>query len=172
MKIALRALCVLLPLMASNCHTYHVAVTGASYHFTREFRGRAYNEFNPGIGGGGINTFGNTNAGFTALYLKNSFANDSGYFIGYLVQTWLRLWQFKNSTGVTIGIATGYGTRYASTREQNPIPVAGLINDMCYSDFCLFQVVMPSYDGMSGFIAGGARYNFQFEASSTAAHSE
>jgi len=159
-RLKFYAAALLIALLSQHCDTYHVAVTGASYHFTREFRGRAYNEFNPGIGGGGMNTFGNTNAGFTAIYLKNSFANDSGYLIGYLAQTWLRLGQFKNSTGVTIGIATGYGTRYTSTREQNPIPVAGLINDMCYSDFCLFQVVMPSYDGMSGFVAGGARYNF------------
>ena len=145
-----------------NCSSYHVNLMGASYHFTRQYQGRNYNEINPGIGAGGVNSFGNSNFGVTATYLKNSFNNDSGYLIGHYTNSWLRLGKFVNSTGMLVGIATGYETRYNRTREQNPIPIAGLMNDMCLYDFCAFQVVMPSYDGMSGFVAGGLRYNFRF----------
>lgn len=134
---------------------------GASYHFTRQYHGRNYNEINYGIGGGGVNTFGNNNFGITATYLKNSFNNDSAYVIAHYTNSWLHIGKFTNSTGMLIGVATGYETRYDSTRNPSPIPVAGLMNDMCLYDFCLFQVMMPSYDGMSGFVAGGTRYNFR-----------
>lgn len=144
-----------------QCSSYHVNLMGASYHFTRQYQGRNYNEFNPGIGAGGMNSFGNNNFGITATYLKNSFNNDSAYLIGHYTNSWLHLGKFTNSTGMLIGIATGYETRYNRTRQQNPIPVAGLMNDMCLYDFCAFQVMMPDYDGMSGFVAGGLRYNFR-----------
>jgi hypothetical protein len=153
------ALCLLA--WTAGCTSYHVNLMGASYHFTRQYHGRNYNEINYGIGGGGMNTVGNNNFGVTATYLKNSFNNDSIYAIGHYTNSWLRLGKFTNSTGLMIGLATGYETRYDSKRNQNPIPVAGLMNDMCLYDFCLFQVVAPSYDGMSGFVAGGARYNFR-----------
>lgn len=149
----------LIPLL--QCSSYHVNLLGASYHFTRQYQGQNYNEFNPGIGAGGVNTLGNNNFGITVSYLKNSFSNDSAYIIGHYTYSWLRIGKFTNSTGMLIGAATGYEARYNRTREQNPIPVAGLMNDMCLYDFCLFQVMMPSYDGMSGFVAGGARYVFR-----------
>jgi hypothetical protein len=154
-------LTTLLILSITHCDTYHVSVTGVSYHFTRQYRGQNYNEVNYGFGGGGMNSTGNNNFGVTAMYLKNSFNNDSAYVIGHYTNTYLRLGPFKNSTGVLLGIATGYGRRFQYTREQNPIPVAGLMNDTCLYDFCLFQVVMPDYDGMSGFWAMGGRYSFR-----------
>jgi len=152
---------VLLLMLLTHCSSYHVNLMGASYHFNRQYYGRSYDEFNPGVGAGGVNTFGNSNFGFTATYLKNSFNNDAFYLAGHFTHTYIRLGKFSNASGLLAGVATGYERRYTNTREQNPIPIAGLMNDICYADFCAFQVVMPSYDNMSGFIAGGLRYNFR-----------
>lgn len=155
--------------MASACQSYQVSVTGLSYHFTREYRGHAYNEVNPGIGLGGMNTFGRTHVGVTTMVLKNSFGNPGGYAAGYFALSWLKMGAFQNATGLMIGAATGYAERFGSSNNQNVVPLAGLVNETCYARVCLFQVVMPEYDGMSGFVAGGVRYHFSGRA---AAHGD
>ena len=86
-------------LMSVQCTTYHVMLGGVSHHFTREFRGRPYNEIHHTVGFG--------------------------------------------------------------LRSESPIPLAGFANDMCLYDFCLYQVLLPSYDGMSGLVFVGAKYDFR-----------
>ncbi len=161
-------LALAIALLPVACQSYQLAVMGASYHFTREFRGHNYNEINPGIGVGGMNTFHRTHVGTTAMFLKNSFGNPAGYAAGYFAQSWLDFGAFRNATGVMIGAAVGYGERFGSSNNQNVIPLAGLVNETCYTEVCLFQVIMPGYDGMSGFVAGGARYHFSGSARSQA----
>jgi hypothetical protein len=65
--------------MSVQCTTYHVMLGGVSHHFTREFRGKPYNEIHHTVGFGGRNEFAKGAVGWSAQYMKNSFNNDAFY---------------------------------------------------------------------------------------------
>lgn len=109
---------------------------GVSHHFTREFRGKPYNELHHTVGFGGRNEFAKGFVGWSAQYMKNSFDNDALYFTGQLGFRNITLGRFTNSTGFLMGLATGYADRFG-LRSQSPIPLAGLANDMRLYDFYL-----------------------------------
>lgn len=155
--LILAGLCYLLP----RCVTYHVTLGGFSRHFEPTYHGKAYNESHNNVGVGFEYTRDRTNVGFTTQYVKNSFGNDSIYTTAFLSGTNLKTENFKNSTGVAIGFATGYGDRYG-VKSTNPIPILGLINEICYTNFCLYQLLMPPYDGMAGVGVIGGKVNFNF----------
>lgn len=154
----MKKLLILLPLLAS-CQSYHATLGGASYHFNREYHGKAYNELHNNIGFGGENSYGKHNIGSTVQYVQNSFNNDSIYATGYYTYTNYESEGFKNSTGGLIGLATGYKNRFGR-KGDDTIPVAGFINDACADKHCLYQVILPPFDGMSGVIVGGYKFKF------------
>lgn len=147
-------------LMSVQCTTYHVMLGGVSHHFTREFRGKPYNEIHHTVGFGGRNEFAKGAVGWSAQYMKNSFNNDAFYLTGQLGFRNITLGRFTNTTGFLMGVATGYADRFGM-RSESPIPLAGFANDMCLYDFCLYQVLLPSYEGMSGLVFVGAKYDFR-----------
>jgi hypothetical protein len=146
-------------MLLTSCQSYYATLGGASYHFKREYKNQAYNEMHNNIGGGGENTFGKHNFGTTTQFVKNSFNNDSVYAAGHYTYTNYQSKNFTNKTGVLAGFATGYSNRFG--RKGNDIvPVAGFMNDACFGNHCLYQVILPPFDGMSGVIVGGYKFKF------------
>jgi hypothetical protein len=154
----MKKILILIPLLAS-CQTYHANLGGASYHFKREYKGQKYNEKNLGIGAGGTNSYGNHNVGSDIQVLENSFGNDSVYLVGSYTYTNIRTKNLTNSTGFIAGGANGYGNRFGR-KAQDIIPVAGVYNEGCWQNYCLYQVVMPPFQNMSGFAGLGSKYKF------------
>jgi len=145
----------------ANCMTYHVTLGGFSKHFQPTYHGKPYNEVHNNIGAGLQYRKNNTALGITVQYVTNSFDKPSVFATAHLMGTNVRWGKFTNSTGVAVGFATGYDDRYG-VKSLSPIPILGILNDACLYDFCLYQLILPPYDGMAGVAIIGGKYNLPF----------
>ena len=144
-----------------NCSSYHVTLGGFSKHFEPTYKGKAYNEAHNNIGIGGEYRKDDFSVGATVQYVKNSFNNYGVYATGHLMRTNVRAWRITNATGVAFGAATGYGDRYG-VKSSDVIPIFGILNDVCLDNFCLYQLILPPFDGMAGVGVLGGRIHFSF----------
>lgn len=153
--------CLAMVLFSPACATYHVTLGGFSKHFEPTYHGKAYNEIHNNVGAGLQYRKDDTAIGLTVQYVTNSFDRPSMFTTGHIMGTNVRWGKFTNATGVALGFATGYEDRYGA-KSSNPIPVLGILNDACFFDFCLYQLVLPPYDGMAGVAIVGGKYNLPF----------
>lgn len=148
-------------LVFANCTSYHVTLGGFSKHFEPRYRGKTYNEGHNNIGLGGEFKKDAVSLGATVQYVRNSFDNYGIYATAHLTRTNLSFWRIANSTGIAVGVASGYGDRFG-VKASDIIPVFGLLNDICLDNFCVYQLLLPPYDNMAGVGVIGGRVHFSF----------